>query len=177
MCPSLHVPSMLRPHLTVTCTLKTPSIAPSWKMLRHRTLEQALLVSAAPPPARLSGPIPGLKPPQWQLLALALLHALAVHHVPALRSALYTDPAAVTTPTASSADGPRGSEASSSDLGDAGEGQGQGEQGRRQGQVALRAGGVHASTCHPRLRDMLQRIGFDVHYLGALVDLMCSPDL
>lgn len=102
--------------------------------------------------------------------------------MPALRSALYTDPAAVTTPTPSttnSADRAQGSgQEASSGLRDGREGQGQAEeQGQVQVQVALRAGGVHASTCNPRLRDMLQRIGFDVHYLGALVDLMCSPDL
>ncbi|KAG2496648.1 hypothetical protein HYH03_005468 [Edaphochlamys debaryana] len=40
---------------------------------------------------RLSGPVPSFKPAQWHLLALALLHALSLHHMPALRPELFAD--------------------------------------------------------------------------------------
>ncbi|GIL84480.1 hypothetical protein Vretifemale_13142, partial [Volvox reticuliferus] len=106
---------------------------------------------------RLSGPVPSFKQPQWMLLSLALLHALSVHHIPALRTSLCAPPP---TPAASGAAG-----IAANTLSDAG---------NAPAPPPLRAGGVLRS--HPRLVAFMARIGFDVHYLSALVDLLTSPE-
>ncbi|GLI66108.1 hypothetical protein VaNZ11_009819, partial [Volvox africanus] len=110
---------------------------------------------------RLSGPLPSFKQPQWMLLSLALLHALSVHHIPALRVSLCAPPLP---PEASGAAGdPAATPVSNS--------------GNAPALPPLRGcTGSPVSRPHPRLESLLQRIGFDVHYLSALVDLLASPE-
>ncbi|GIL56785.1 hypothetical protein Vafri_12093 [Volvox africanus] len=106
---------------------------------------------------RLSGPVPSFKQPQWMLLSLALLHALSIHHIPALRISLCAPPPP---PAASGAAGTAANLV--------------GNSGDTPAPPPLRAGGVLRP--HPRLASLLERIGFDVHYLSALVDLLTSPE-
>ncbi|KXZ51312.1 hypothetical protein GPECTOR_13g799 [Gonium pectorale] len=107
---------------------------------------------------RVTGPVPSFKPAQWHLLALALLHALSRHHIPALRASLCAAAAAAD-------DGKR-------------EGEGDDAAVAAAARVpSLRGGGgLTAASAHPRLLGLLDRIGFDVHYLASLVDLLVSPE-
>ena len=127
---------------------------------------------------RLSGPVPSFKPAQWQLLALALLAALSRHHIPALRTSLLAAaPPATAAAGATAASGAGAGDAAS------GEGAAAAAPAAAVGEGAggcvprLRAGAsLHAASAHPRLLGLLERTGFDVHYLSALVDLISSPD-
>ncbi len=101
---------------------------------------------------RLVGPVPAFKPAQWNLLALALLCALARHHVPALRESL-------------------------SETAAGGEGTGAGGGSRAGRARGLRAGGFSAAGAHPRVLDWVRRTGFEPAHLTALVDFLTSPEL
>lgn len=70
-------------------------------------------------------------------MALAMLCALSLHHLPALSEGLYA------------ASAPAG---------------------------RVRAGGL-PQAASPRLQELLSELGFDVHYLQALLDLLSSPEL